>query len=96
MRLDLAVPVAVESVLAGARPGIVRGLDACSMVVELADPPPIGSVISVHFAGDAGGLVVRAEVRRAYVVNAAGVALRAVGLEVLGAPIDGRELMPWS
>jgi hypothetical protein len=86
LRFDKAFPVIVGSEIYGDSRGIARNISAGGMFVELIDPPPMGSIVTVHFRIPGAGedIVVRAEVKHHYCLNVATsagpTAARGVGL----------------
>jgi hypothetical protein len=102
MRFDKMFPVVVGSEIYGDAPAIARNVSAGGMLVEMAEPLPLGSVVTVHFrypreSGRADEIVARAEVKHHYCLNFAGGggeagASRGVGLRFLdfdvGMPLD--------
>ncbi len=86
MRFDKAFPVTVGSEIYGDSRGVARNISAGGMFVELIDPPPLGSVVTVHFRipGSGDALVARAEVKHHYYLNITSdsgpTAARGVGL----------------
>jgi hypothetical protein len=102
MRFDKVFPVLVGSEIYGDSPAIARNLSHGGMLVEMAEPLPMGSVVTVHFryARDGGRtdeIIARAEVKHHYCLNFAGGAgeagaSRGVGLRFLdfdtGMPLD--------
>jgi hypothetical protein len=102
MRFDKVFPVLVGSEIYGDSPAIARNLSHGGMLVEMAEPLPMGSVVTVHFryARDGGRtdeIIARAEVKHHYCLNFAGGAgeagaSRGIGLRFLdfdtGMPLD--------
>jgi len=93
VRFDKIFPVVVGSELYGDSPAIARNISAGGMLVEMAFPLPLGSVVSVHFTcarpdGDADEIVARAEVKHHYCLNFAhgteASVMRGIGLRFLG------------
>jgi hypothetical protein len=86
MRFDKAFSVVVGSEIYGDSRGVARNISAGGMFVELVDPPPLGSVVTVHFRipGSGEDIVARAEVKHHYCLNVASqsgpTAARGVGL----------------
>lgn len=71
MRFDKVFSVGVESELFGGVQAVARNISVGGMCVEMLDPLPLGSVVTVHFQiADGGGEVVaRAEVKHHYCFN---------------------------
>ena len=102
MRFDKVFPVLVGSEIYGDSPAIARNVSAGGMLVEMAEPLPLGSVVTIHFrypreSGRTDEIVARAEVKHHYCLNfAAGGgeagASRGIGLRFLdfdvGIPLD--------
>jgi len=102
MRFDKVFPVMVGSEIYGDSAAIARNVSAGGMLVEMIEPLPLGSVVTVHFqcprdGGPSDEMVARAEVKHHYCLNFAGddgeaFAARAVGLRFLdfdvGMPLD--------
>lgn len=65
MRFDKAFPVIVGSELYGDCLGIARNISLGGMMVELVEPLPLGSFVTVHFRmpDSAGDITARAEVK---------------------------------
>lgn len=89
MRFDKMFTVVVGSELYGDSAAVCRNISAGGMLVEMAFPLPLGSVVSVHFRcarpdGDADEIVARAEVKHHYCLNFIGggepSSTRAIGL----------------
>ena len=95
MRFDKAFSVIVGSEIFGDSRGVARNISAGGMFVELCDPPPMGSVVTVHFRipGSGEDLVARAEVKHHYCLNVGSASgptvARGVGLRFLGFVDDG-------
>jgi hypothetical protein len=92
VRFDKMFTVLVGSELYGDSPAIARNISTGGMLVEMAFPLPLGSIVTVHFTcarpdGDADEIVARAEVKHHYCLNFTGggepSATRAVGLRFL-------------
>jgi hypothetical protein len=97
VRFDHMFPVVVGSELYGDSPAIARNVSTGGMLVEMAFPLPLGSVVTVHFTcareeGDPDEIVARAEVKHHYCLNFAGggepAATRAIGLRFLDFDAD--------
>lgn len=72
IRFNKAFPVIVVSELYGDTPAVARNISAGGMFIEMADPLPLGSVITICFpAGDAE-LRARGEVKHHYCFNYGG------------------------
>lgn len=71
MRFDKAVPVIVGSEIYGDSSGIARNISLGGMLVEMFEPLPLGSFVTVHFRmpDSPGDIVVRAEVKHHYCFN---------------------------
>lgn len=71
MRFDKAFPVTVGSEIYGDSRGVARNISAGGMFVELVDPPPLGSAVTVHFRipGSGEDVVARAEIKHHYCLN---------------------------
>lgn len=92
VRFDKMFAVTVGSELYGSSPAIARNISTGGMLVEMAFPLPLGSVVSVHFAcergdGEIDEIVARAEVKHHYCLNFATgdepSVMRAIGLRFL-------------
>jgi PilZ domain len=70
IRFNKAFPVVVVSELYGDTSAVARNISAGGMFIEMADPLPLGTVITVCFpaAGD-GELRARGEVKHHYCFN---------------------------
>jgi len=71
MRLDKAFPVMVTSELYGAMSGIARNISPGGMMVEMLDPLPLGSFVTIQFQipDSSGDVEVRAEIKHHYCFN---------------------------
>lgn len=71
MRLDKVFPVVVGSEVFGELPGIARNISMGGMMVEMFEPLPLGSFVTVRFAipDSAGEIAVNAEVKHHYCLN---------------------------
>jgi PilZ domain-containing protein len=71
MRFDKVFPVLVGSEIYGDSPGIARNISAGGMLVEMMEPLPLGSVVTIHFRAADGRseIVARAEVKHHYCLN---------------------------
>ncbi len=70
-RFDKIIPVVVASELFGDTDAVARNLSAGGMYVEMSDPLPIGSVVTVNFQipDSHGVMAVQAEVKHHYAFN---------------------------
>lgn len=71
LRFNKVFSVGVASELFGEMSAVARNISAGGMCVEMDDPLPLGSVVTVHFLvpdGD-GEVVARAEVKHHYCFN---------------------------
>jgi hypothetical protein len=99
MRFDKAFPVTVGSEVYGDSRAVARNISASGMFVELVDPPPLGSVVTVHFRipGSGEDIVARAEVKHHYCLNISSeggpTAARGVGLRFVEFVEDGARRM---
>lgn len=71
LRFDKVFAVQVSSELFGTMSAIARNISAGGMLIEMADPLPLASVVTVHFPAldGAGEVVARAEVKHHYCFN---------------------------
>lgn len=71
MRFDKAFPVIVGSEIYGDSAGIARNISLGGMMVEMVEPVPLATFVTVHFRipDSAGDIVVRAEVKHHYCLN---------------------------
>ena len=92
VRFDKIFPVLVGSELYGDSPAIARNISAGGMLVEMAFPLPLGSVVTVHFRcarpeADDDEIVARAEVKHHYCLNFAqgseASVMRGIGLRFI-------------
>ena len=91
MRFDKLFPVLVGSEIFGDTMAVARNISAGGMLVEMAEPLPLGSVVTVHFLcaredGSTDELIARAEVKHHYCLNFGGPeygATRAIGVKFL-------------
>jgi hypothetical protein len=92
VRFDKIFPVIVGSELYGDSPAIARNISAGGMLVEMAFPLPLGSVVTVHFRcarpeADDDEIVARAEVKHHYCLNFAqgseASVMRGIGLRFI-------------
>lgn len=99
-RFNKAFPVVVDSELYGETPAVARNISAGGMFIEMADPLPLGSVVSVSFRAAGGGdLAVRGEVKHHYCFNYGGQGgepslSRGIGLRFLEFFPHGENLPP--
>lgn len=90
IRFDKLFPVLLSSELFGDMPAIARNVSSGGILVEVATPLPLGTLMTVHFrdpASDVMGkdddrdIVATAEVKHHYCINiGADRAVRAMGL----------------
>ena len=89
LRFSKAFPVVVVSELYGDTPAVARNISSGGMFVEMADPLPLGSVVTISFRAAGGGdLSVRGEVKHHYCFNYGGpdgepALARGIGLRFL-------------
>ncbi|HTJ46366.1 MAG TPA: PilZ domain-containing protein [Kofleriaceae bacterium] len=91
MRFDKLFPVLIGSEVFGDSMCVARNISAGGMLVEMHEPLPLGSVVTVHFLctrddGQTDELVARAEVKHHYCLNFGGAeygSTRAIGLKFL-------------
>jgi hypothetical protein len=92
VRFDKIFTVLVGSELYGDSPAIARNISAGGMLVEMAFPLPLGSVVTVHFRcvrpdADDDEIVARAEVKHHYCLNFAqgeeASVMRGIGLRFI-------------
>ncbi len=71
MRFDKAFPVIVGSDIYGDSQAVARNISTGGMLVEMIDPLPLGSAVTVHFRmpDSVGDIVARAEVKHHYCFN---------------------------
>jgi hypothetical protein len=70
LRFSKAFPVLVVSELYGDTPAVARNISPGGMFIEMADPLPLSSIVTVAFRAAGGGdLSVRAEVKHHYCFN---------------------------
>ena len=95
MRFDKVFPVVVGSEVFGDSSGIARNISAGGMLVEMFDPLPLGSFVTVHFRipDSHGDIVARAEVKHHYCFNYASnghpASSRGIGLRFVEFIEDG-------
>jgi hypothetical protein len=89
LRFSKAFPVVVVSELYGDTPAVARNISSGGMFIEMADPLPLGSVVTISFRAAGGGdLSVRGEVKHHYCFNYGGpegepALARGIGLRFL-------------
>ena len=71
MRFNKVFPVVIGSELHGDSRAVARNISSGGMLVEMADPLPLGAVVTVHFRipDSHGEFVVHAEVKHQYCYN---------------------------
>lgn len=71
LRFDKVFPVAIQSELFGEISGVARNISDGGMFVEMAEPLPLESVVTVSFPlpDGAGEVAARAEVKHHYCLN---------------------------
>jgi hypothetical protein len=69
IRFNKAFPVVVVSELYGDTRAVARNISAGGMFIEMADPPPLGSVVTVCFTAGDDELRARGEVKHHYCFN---------------------------
>ncbi len=71
MRFDKVIPVVVFSELYGEVRGVARNMSAGGMLVEMMEPLPLASVVTIefHMPDCSGAIVARAEVKHHYCFN---------------------------
>lgn len=95
MRFDKAFSVLIGSEIYGDSRGVARNISTGGLFVELSEPPPIGSVVTVHFRipGSGEDIRARAEVKHHYCLNFAcsgsPTAARGIGLRFVEFLEDG-------
>ncbi len=96
-RFDKAFPVLVGSEIYGDSSAIARNISPGGMLVEMYDPLPLGSVVTVHFRvpDSHGDICARAEVKHHYCFNfqqgEQPSSTRGVGLRFVGFVHDGAD-----
>ena len=91
MRFDKLFPVLVGSEVFGDTMAVARNISSGGMLVEMTEPLPLGSVVTVHFLcdrddGQTDELIARAEVKHHYCLNFGGAeygSTRGIGLKFL-------------
>ena len=71
VRFDKAFPVIVGSEIYGDSPAVARNISRSGMMVEMLEPLPLGSFVTVHFRMPDNGddITARAEVKHQYCFN---------------------------
>lgn len=71
LRFDKVFPVLISSELFGDLPGVARNISSGGMFVEMEEPLPLESVVTVCFRtpDEPGEIAVRAEVKHHYCLN---------------------------
>jgi hypothetical protein len=71
IRFNKVFPVVVGSETYGDSLGVARNISAGGMMIEMVDPLPLGSVVTVHFAvpDGSGEIAARGEVKHHYCFN---------------------------
>ncbi len=71
LRFDKVFPVIIGSELFGDSEGVARNISSGGMWVEMQDPLPLASVVTVRFSipDSSGEIVARAEVKHHYTFN---------------------------
>jgi len=101
IRFNKAFPVVVLSELYGDTTAVARNISAGGMFIEMADPLPLGSIITVCFGGSAdGALRARGEVKHHYCFNFGGAdgepdVARGIGLRFLEFSPHGENPESW-
>lgn len=100
IRFNKAFPVVVISELYGDTRAVARNISAGGMFIEMADPPPLGSVITVCFPAGAEELRARGEVKHHYCFNYGDESgepalARGIGLRFLEFFPDGEGTESW-
>jgi len=89
LRFDKAFPVLVSSEIYGDCRAVARNVSLGGICVDMHAPPPIASVVSVHFRipGSGEAFVARAEVKHHYCLNfstdSGAASARGVGLRFI-------------
>ncbi|HET6610775.1 MAG TPA: PilZ domain-containing protein [Kofleriaceae bacterium] len=89
LRFDKVFPVIVGSEIYGDSPGIARNISEGGMLVEMVEPLPIGSLVTVQFEmpDSDDHIAVRAEIKHSYCFNFASTgepaSARGVGLRFI-------------
>lgn len=74
IRFDKLFPILVGSDIFGDTVGVARNISSGGMLIEMAQPLPLGSVVTIHFRctredGTVDELVARAEVKHHHILN---------------------------
>ena len=71
IRFDKAFPVVIKSKIFGDLPANARNISLGGMMVEMVEPLPLGSFVTIHFRipDSQGDLIARAEVKHHYCLN---------------------------
>jgi len=74
IRFDKLFPILVGSDLFGDTVGVARNISSGGMLIEMAQPLPLGSVVTIHFRvtrddGTVDELIARAEVKHHHILN---------------------------
>jgi hypothetical protein len=72
IRFNKAFPVTVVSELYGETGAVARNISEGGMFIEMADPLPLGSQVTISFRAAGGDLSVRGEVKHHYCFNYGG------------------------
>lgn len=100
MRFDKAFQVAVYSEVFGEMVAIARNISQGGMGLEVHEPLPLGTVVTIRFQwpGQSGGVSVRAEVKHHYCFNYnvgdQAASTRGIGLRFLEFLEDSEEHLP--
>lgn len=71
IRFDKAFPVIVGSEIYGDSPAVARNISLGGMMIEMTEPLPLGTFVTVHFRmpDSSGDIMARAEVKHQYCFN---------------------------
>lgn len=71
VRFDKAFPVVVGSEIYGDSPAVARNISLGGMMIEMIEPLPLGTFVTVHFRiqDSSSDIVARAEVKHQYCFN---------------------------
>jgi c-di-GMP-binding flagellar brake protein YcgR len=104
LSLDIAVPVRVESDV-GPQRGLARNFSEGGMLLEVGEPPPIGSRVRVTISGIRGSrdapeeVTLEGEVRHhlawQYTRSSGTTTLRGIGVRFLESEVEARPLTDW-
>ena len=100
MRFDKSFQVSVYSELFGEMTAIARNISEGGMGIEMHEPLPLGSVVTIRFRwpGQTDGVSVRAEVKHHYCFNYnvgdQAASTRGIGLRFLEFLEDSAEQLP--